>query len=165
MFDERLGRILEADGHAAGDLGLRATEVSPQRLSSQFGFEVPDRRLDPGLRHPVLTNRGKRVAHLRRTRDPRRLQQRHDVLRGHQPRGIDRLVVVKRVLPGDAFAVPGHPASGKHSDEENAPPGDASEARFERGLQRQLDLSELDSFELQVHDLTGQCRWVWRVHG
>ena len=66
FVEERLRRFLQADGHAARDFCLRAADMSPQGLFSQLRFEIPDGRLDPGLRHPVFPNRGKRVAHLRR---------------------------------------------------------------------------------------------------
>ena len=128
--------------------------MSPQGLFSQLRFEVPDGRLDPRLRHPVLPNRGKRVAHLRRRLNPAppraaaRCTSWSSATRYRSSRGCRTGAPwrhIRRTRPS---------RSVKHLDQQNAPPGDAPEARFERGLERQLDLSELHSIELQVHGPT-----------
>src|SRR5205085_10078208 len=152
FFCQRGGRLLQAYRDAADDLRQRAAEVLPERLVGHARFQVPDGRLDSGLRHVIAANARERVADFRGVVHMRRGQHRRDVARNDDPGRVYRLVVEERVFGGCAFAIAERTRLIEHTHDHNPPPRRAPEARFKRVLQRQPDLSQFDSLKVQSHN-------------
>src|SRR5262249_22170077 len=106
------------------------------------------RRFNAAFCHAIAADARQRVVYLVGALDSSSRQKRAYVLAHNQPRGIDRLVIVKRIFGRGAFAIAERARSVEDANEHDSSSRRASKAGFKRRLKRQFDFSKLDSFKV-----------------